>query len=474
MKKLAAVFFTLLFASTASAQVIMSPSTNARMDGMGVANWQIEDDFNIWINPGQISNYKNNVYGELGIYQAGSSNVTTSPNASGGGNSVTNPNQDGIISGSQWGGMNMDVSYGEWGVYIGRPYTGASVLTSIDNPTTTPTPHYTMVGASPLGLASFGLSGPLGMMGAGSTPTNNRVDLFYGLHSAQPMGLYLSYADQSEKNTIGGTTNKDDATEWNIGAGGIFGGGVLDAAIDITLPPSAKCNDSTGGNVSCGFDPSTGLPAANQFKSDAGPSLSLLGRHHANMGNSKLLTTAQILYIDASSKDTSGSGIKIDNTTVGWRIDTALNSKPIPDALVVVGIGLAGANTQAKFNQGIGKVTLDQLAIPVNIAIEHQTFKVLKTRFGLSKPLYNSSNCKDTAGAGFCVTGTGFSGTTLTKVDTVSDGAATVSFGVGWAVMDNLSIDAVVNQDVLFSGTYMISGVAETLNTKLSATYRFK
>ncbi|MBI3595752.1 MAG: hypothetical protein HY203_01200, partial [Nitrospirae bacterium] len=54
MKKLAAVFFILLFASTASAQVISNPSTNARMDGLGVANWQIEDDFNIWVNPAQI------------------------------------------------------------------------------------------------------------------------------------------------------------------------------------------------------------------------------------------------------------------------------------------------------------------------------------------------------------------------------------------------------------------------------------
>jgi hypothetical protein len=317
------------------------------------------------------------------------------------------------------------------------------------------------------------------MMGAGTPPTNNRVDLFYGLHSAQPIGLYLSYADQSEKNTDTGVTSKDEATEFNIGAGGVFGGGVIDAAVNITLPPTSKCSDVAGAHVNCGSFPNpapppTFLPAPNQFKSDAGPSFALLGRHHANMGNSKLLSTAQILYIDASSKDSSGSGTKIDNTTMGWRIDTALNSKPIPDALVVVGIGLAGANTEAKFNQGGGKVTVDQLAIPVNVAIEHQTLKSLKTRFGLSKPLYNSSNCKDTAGQSFCVTGLGNSSTTITKVDTVSDGAATASFGIGWAVMDNLMIDAVINQDILFSGTYMISGVSETLSSKLSATYRFK
>ncbi|HTN43521.1 MAG TPA: hypothetical protein VMN77_06955 [Nitrospiria bacterium] len=449
MKKLAAVIFTLLFASTASAQVITNPSTNARMDGLGVANWQIEDDFNIWINPAQVTNYKNNIYGELGTESTSSPCSVSIPLGVGGCGAISGTGfNDSMNSGSQWGGMNMDVSYGSWGVYIGRPTNGS------------------INGASPLGLSSFNLSGPLGMMnqqaafgpsGTGSPLGNNRVDLFYGLHSATPIGLYLSYADQYQKNTVGGVTSKDESTEWNLGAGGIFGGGMLDGTVDITVP-SSKCSNAA---PSCG----------NTYKSDAGPSFAILVRHHANMGNSKLLTTAQILSIDASTKDSSGTGVKVDDTTLGWRLDTALNSKPNPDTLVVAGIGLAGANREAKVNQGGGKVTLDNLAIPVNIAVEHQTFKVVKTRIGLSKPLYNSSNCKDsTPTGGGCPIFVGG----LDKSNTVSDGAATFSLGLGWAVMDNLMIDAVINQDVIFSGTYAISGVPETLSSKLSATYRFK
>ncbi|MBI3597154.1 MAG: hypothetical protein HY203_08390 [Nitrospirae bacterium] len=312
----------------------------------------------------------------------------------------------------------------------------------------------------------FGLAGPLVFMGAGFPPVNNRVDLFYGLHSALPMGFYLSYADQYEKNTVGGLTSKDQSTEWNLGAGGIFGGGMLEGAVNITLP-SSKCDDAAGTHTLCGD-----AFGGNTFKSDAGPSFSFLARHHANMGNIyKILTTAQILTIDASTKD-SASPAKIKDNTLGWRIDTALNSKPIPDALVVVGIGLAAANDEIKFNQGGGKITFTELAIPVNVAVEHQTFKSVKTRIGLSKPLYNKSNCKDTTGGGIC------SGNLITggldKADVVSDGAAKVSAGLGWAVADNLMIDAVINQDVLFTGTYALSGVPETLSSKLSATYRFK
>jgi len=32
----------------------------------------------------------------------------------------------------------------------------------------------------------------------------------------------------------------------------------------------------------------------------------------------------------------------------------------------------------------------------------------------------------------------------------------------------------VINQDVLFTGSYFVSGVPETLTSKISATYRFE
>lgn len=418
MKKLAAVFITLLFASTASAQVIFNPTTNARLDGLGVANWQVEDDFNIFINPAQIGNYKNNIYGELGNFVKGS----------GGTSALNTPDQNNIVPGSQWGGMNMDVSYGQWGVYLGRPYAG-----------------------------------PLNSMLGGTAPTNNRFDLFYGLHGT-PIGLYLSYADQSESTKAGSTTFKDQAQEINLGAGGIFGGGMLEGALDIALP-SGKCSDSAGGSVACG----AGGP--NTFKSNAGPSIALLLRHHAGMGgNSKLLTTFQAQMIDASAK---AGPAKMDDGTTGLRLDTALNSKPNPDTLVVAGVGIASSTRSVKCKPGCGKVTLDSLTIPLNVAIEHQTFKAVKTRVGIAKPLYNSNNCKDTMGVGACI-GSVPALPGVTKVNRVSDGAATVSAGLGWAIADNLDLSAVINQDVLFTGTYAISGVAETLSSELGLTYRMK
>lgn len=409
MKKLAAVFLTILFASSASAQVISNPSTNARMDGLGVQNWQIEDDFNLWVNPAQIGKYKNTIYGELGTYTKGSG-VTSSLNT---------PDQNNIAPESQWGGMNMDANYGVWGVYIGRPYDGP--LTELEG------------------------------SGVGTAPSNNTVDLFYGTQG-MPLGFYLSYANQSEKNKVGGVTDKDEASEINLGLGGIFGGGMIEAAVNLGMP-SAKC-DNTGGTIAA-----TGCTAGDTFKDDAGLNFALLVRHHANVGGGKLLTTLRGVSSDASYKDTTTTTDKFDATRMEWNLGTALNSRPNADTLVIAGIGVNLINSEFK-DKALGiKDTTDTLQIPVNVGLEHQTFRKLQTRLGISKNIYDTTTSKTTGGD---------------KSDVVSDGPATVSAGIGLAVADNLMIDAVINQDILFTGTYVVSGVAETLSSKLSATYRFK
>ena len=118
MIRLAAIFMTLFFVSSASAQVISNPTTNARMGGLGVSNWQIEDDFNIWINPAQLRNYKNAIYGELGTDPCASADVSNLGLGGGCGDSVESSGHNNRNAGSAWGGMNMDAPYGGWGVYL--------------------------------------------------------------------------------------------------------------------------------------------------------------------------------------------------------------------------------------------------------------------------------------------------------------------------------------------------------------------
>ncbi len=425
MKKLAAVFLTLLFTSTASAQVISNPTTNARMDGMGVANWQIEDDFNIFINPAQLTNYKNVVYGELGTDPCSTAGVSNSGlgGTAGCGDSIINSGHNNRGVGA-FGGLNMDVSYGGWGVYLGRPYS--------------PT-------------------GPLNLMGS-TPPVANRFDLFYALHGA-PAGFYLSYASRStESKGGGGPKVTDQASEINLG-GGVLVKNMLEVALNLGLP-SSKSDDGAG----------------TVIKGDAGMNISLLGRLHTGMGgNSNLLTTGQILLGDASSKcnGCAPTTLKDKLTSTTIRVDTAINSKPNPATLIVAGIGIVSSSTKDKLT-GAPSGTDTSLVIPVNVGIEHQTFKAVKTRVGLTKSIYNTSTDKNCVSlATDPINGNPACAVDGQKATTVKDGSAIVSMGFGWAVADNLMLDAVINQDILFTGTYMVSGVPETLNSKLSATYRF-
>ena len=390
MKKWAVLFIALLFTTTASAQVISNPSPNARMLGLGVPNHQINDDFNIWINPAQITNYKNAIYGELGTYAVAGGTVVA----------------DDIAATTQWGGMNIGTANGTWGLYIGRP-----------------------VGPITAAIAGTPLSAVLVGGGAGAAfpvaPSNNRFDLFYALPNT-PVGFYLGYADTSvEIDPAAGASTDDTATEINFGVGALLMDGALDLALNIT---SASYESDT--SVAAGVDEDV-------------TAWSLLARHQQDVGMGRLISTGQIASANFDESD-------ID--TIALTVDTALNSRPNEDTLVIAGIGI----TSTTLSNGTDVSTL---AIPVNLSVEHQTFSKVQTRFGVAKPIYSTTNVDVTGGA---------------ETTTVLDGPATVAVGLGWMVTDNLSVDAVINQDVLFTGTWLVSGVAESLSSVLSASWRFE
>lgn len=185
---------------------------------------------------------------------------------------------------------------------------------------------------------------------------------------------------------------------------------------------------------------------------------SLLVRHKMPIQNGTLLTTVKYIMADVSVKD-SVTGDKTDADFSEWHLGTAINSMPNPDTLIVLGIGIESSTFEAKDKAANTKYEEDTFRIPLNVGLEHQTFKRVKTRFGISKPLYDSRETKDTAAQ--------------IETESVADGEATVSAGLGIHIGDGLEVDLVINQDVFFTGTYFVSGVPETVNSVISLTYRF-
>jgi hypothetical protein len=387
MRKLvAATAAVLLLASTASASPIEKVVlTNSRIDALGLQNWHVEDDFNIWINPAQISRYKNAIYGEFGVDTC---------TACGDGATSTGVNDRAV---GPFGGFHGEMLGGTTGVWLGRPYAGLLA-----------DPDFTALSAGP----------------AAALPTANRFDLFYAPGGGM-WGITLGYASQSEDSDSGDF----DFNEYTLGVGANLMNGGLEVAGTFAMA-DAEHNGITSATPGATDD----LDA----KEDA-MGITLLARSHRDMGENKLLATGRVAWADYDETKLS---------VLDVLVDAALNCSMHKGALMVLAIG-------AHYRDASNDVETSVIELPVNIAIEHQTFERVQTRFGVAKPLYRNVETD--------VTGD--------DVETTEDGAATVSFGLGWQVQDNLVVDAVVNQDVLFTGTYVVSGIPESLSAKVSAAW---
>jgi opacity protein-like surface antigen len=393
MRKLVAATAAVLLCASVAAASPLEPKfvlTNARIDALGLQNWHVEDDFNIWINPAQISRYKNAIYGEFGVDTC---------TACGDGATSTGIDDRAV---GPFGGLHGEMFGGTVGLWLGRPYSGLLA-----------DPDFAGINAASLGAGDGGLP-------AGALPTGNRFDVFYA--PSETLGIMVGYASQSEEGEDGDL----DFNEYTLGVGANLMNGALEVAGTVALA-DAEHNDTT-------------TAAADTDGKEDAMGVTLLARSHRNVGeNNRLLTTGRIAWADYDESDLS---------VLDVIVDAALNCTMHKGALMVLALG-------AHYRDASNDIEATTIELPVHIAVEHQTFERVQTRFGVSKAIYRNVDVKSDAG----------------DIETTEDGAATVSFGLGWAVQDNLTVDAVVNQDVLFTGTYVVSGIPESLSAKVSAAW---
>jgi len=492
MKRLfvTAILFSFLVSSAAFAAAGDVNTSNARLDALQVTNWQTDDDFVIWFNPARIIGNKNRVYGELGTYAA-----PALPAGSPGMNDEST---------GKWGGANYATSYGVWGLYIGRPYAddltvmnqGVGVLTGVGYHGGFIT-DFRSLGAVPNSTFDKAVANP-----------DNKFDLIYGKElSSMNFGVRLSYAAYSDTDDLGGTgavttSGKDisESSDITLALGAQMKYAPLDFAL-VYGKPSLKLENTTD-------DSATSTHDKISLADDGANNLTLMGRYMSGAGKPvNVITTARIGMINNSSvakqeySTTAGAGLdylekrsKNDKTT-GIALDTALNTRPNADTLFIAAVGLNYATTTAKIKgvvetnrvtagtvpagsyEGTYAVSEEKgryISIPLTIALEHQTFKIVKTRFSLSKPLYGSSSVTTVDETWTVGGGTTTQTATSRDKHTVLDNTPmSVAMGIGAEFSKSLLFDATVNQDVMFTGSYLLSGIPNTLLGKISVTYKF-
>jgi len=431
--------------------------SDSQTRGLAVPNRLLENDFNIFVNPGQLANYGT-------AYLEGWR----------GSNAV-------------WGGATIPLPFGtnqKIAVFLRRPLNANSALGSVrglfnlypitnaaNSSTTAINPNF----AGPATAASYpGFDGKFdgdtfGIIDNAKKGFGN-VDLMYGLPLGKiNLGLRMSYSSV-RRNASAGTSATVATTEsynfdttshdFSAGVGAQIkdlGPGYLDVAM-------------TYGYVSTNMSFSNALTASrSESLSVASKNPLILGglvRYVMPFGEHRLIAAVNIdsfkLPLALSGKNvlnTSTHAIDATTQALNGAFDVAFHQAFTEAKLkVIYSTGFLRNATNYDFSTAtaptaatdiFGGIVFNNayestlLAVPVGIAAEHQTFETLKTRIGVRKNVVSNRYTKmRTATTSYEYN---------TRFD--ADDDLIMAMGLGWTPMQKVNVDIALNADVMNPST---------------------
>lgn len=375
---------------------------DTQSQSLGLQNFQTENAFNIWLNPAQITVWQT-VYGE-------------------------------VWGGTTWGGMNKKTDFGYFGVFVGRPYDGAAggfgdnaddVLNvqSINWGNTSGPAAAAVTGtATTINLAPLGI-------------TANNIDILYGkVFGNMSFGARLSMANNTS-NTAYDYTNPDaasndptagdgsvslkkESTDMELGLGLLFKEvgpfTKLDVAATFSQPKVNNTFAQSRIETTGALDTET---ASDKLTANNSMNMKLLVR---GIMSDSLIATFGYQAIDVSanrefSADDTPTIIGDDlhttqaynDKTTNMLLDAAFHQNPAENLKVIYTVGYRSSSRTGEVLESnldlsqaaattIGPVCWEQqktdyMAIPVSVAIEHQTWSKVCTRLGVQKSIFDNT-----------------------------------------------------------------------------------
>lgn len=537
MKKFFALILSmLLFAPQAFAGVNGSGQGSGRTSAMGLTNFQTADYSNLFINPAYVVKYQNKAWGILGGYTANGTALTTGTGANGRSDALSYGGLNyGTSFGTLglWMGRPSDSIIGDMdNTVVGKGFNQTALTTL--NGGTTAYPLGTPGATSPSKNIDllYGLDVGSMLIGARlNLNSDNRDDSASNADTQALTNFGGTNASIFSNNASLVTDNSDwglhlgiAMKEMPIGVSLVYGMPSLDS--------SSGLSGSTTSNTSATTQTITSGSLSDKIKGDGASNIGLYVNGAVKMSDT--VTLVPTFYYEAKKNDSSqslnGSAITTNTTTVagvstsstatgtyagsGKRgdersaigVDAAFNLKPNDKTLIVTAIGFGLTTTKQSMtgrvddNKTVTVTTTSATvyngtygeyqntssdvsgwSIPMVVGIEHNTTEKLITRMGMRADLYNSTTTKTTNASGY-TTVAGAAGQpstqsqtedTSTKGIVKATGTASLSMGLAYKLSDSLTLNGVLNQDILFTGGYLISGVPETLFTGVTVAYAF-
>jgi len=431
MKKATALTLAGMMAVSSVASASMS-----RWNGFGAAQAFIADVQDIWTLPGVAASNADSTYFEFGSGVAASSNTS-------------NSGFNNIKGTAPWGGNHMTLGPGVLAIWGNRPYSEGS---GIDTGYTAPTG--VISGSAP---AAFTLV------------PRQTIDLIYAFKVSDTLDLAvgLNLASNGTKTEIATTGSPTTVTEESSSDFGItLGGEVKELGAIKLLEIGLQYNMGSAVNTNNdGVD--TNKYTAAQADLDLRIGADVVDG--ANFQRIELGVNTDSLDVK-DEPSTRVSSIpatayqKSENKAMGWNLGWAMG-KTSDKGMGLGGFTLSGlsqSRNEAYNTTEVNKWDKSSMTLAFVSAGEAKVKEWLTARAGISSTLWGSTSRVTETGTPAALTKN-----TLT---TPSGPSTTLSAGLSF-VFGDITIDGVLNQDVLYTGTYFVSGVPASLNSQVSATW---
>jgi hypothetical protein len=338
---------------------------------------------------------------------------------------------------------------------------------------------------------------------AGQTPDRDTVDELSDTVKTRDIGLHFGVAMK----------------EMPINASLLIG---LPSASEELVLEDSNANDSAGLN---GVADTTQTIAIDEtIESDGAMNIGLYVNGALKMSDTTTLVptlfiekTKNSSTMDSSYTDTTvtGDGLPVATSTTVFEseasregtgfvfgVDGALNMKPNDKTLVIAGLGLTYLKSDLEVENEIvasttsaGGVTTyndvygptdenatvesSTIAIPFVVGVQNKTWKTVTTRLGMKANIWQRTKTTTTETEHYATVATpGQSAEDMEiEIEETSSGSinngnpVTVSMGFSVKLGEKMGLTAVLNEDILFGGGYLVSGLPDTLNTIVSVGY---
>ena len=424
-------------------------ASTARVQSMGLQGDFIQDYSNVYAYPSSIVRYQNLVYGDLG-----NKDVT--------GNDLSDfeDNSDNV-PGLQNSGRAMGAYLntwkwlpGTWGIQINENNNTISQAYGAGYYDRNRNSAITLMWGNKVGGANLGL-----MLEKANSSIDDGNDVIEP-YTFTPPGVTPpggSFNARRLMNAINAGLGSEDRNSWGVGAGVTFNWSAWEREHQADIAVHYRDNTLNIEDA-----------AAGQTLEDNGnTSISVNARAQLAISDNSYLTPVVNYYsIGRGTKFTDSvtpaNNFDYDNSVTGWQIGLAESWVLRESDLLVMGLSVG----HESIDYEDPAVTGDPFEVSYETtptifgALEVHPVGWWHVRMGAGKPIWSKFEFTDHDPAGDAVL-------------TVKDSPLQYAFGTGFRLGNRLDIDAVVNQDFAFTGSWGASGTSETPFSSLSMTYRF-